>query len=215
MLRESPLGKKYSRWIDTFPVPVLQKLSLRPVHISLVGFFFSLLTIPAYAYSLWLGGAMVLLSGFFDTLDGALGRKSKQTSRSGSFIDSTLDRYSDFFYLMGIWVYFLCFNSLNPAVFTMLIFLCLSGSFQVSYSRARGEGLGPSITIGFFGRAERVLILGIGSILAGLMKSFFTEQGYFFSQIFLGSILLLLGVGSHITAWQRMVYIYRSLKNRY
>lgn len=191
---------------------MLQRLPLRPVHISLLGVLFGLLAIPAYAYSLWLGGATVLLSGFLDTLDGALGRKSKQTSSWGSFIDSTVDRHSDFFYLLGIWVYIMCSNFLNPVVFTLLIFFCLSGAYQVSYCRARGEGLGISITIGLFGRAERVLILGIGSVLAGLLNLLFDAQGGFFSQIFLGSILLLLGLGSHITAGQRMIFMYRSLK---
>jgi phosphatidylglycerophosphate synthase len=212
LLRESRLGKRYLEWIDKVPVPVLQKLSLRPVHVSFIGVLVGLLTIPAYAYTLWLGGVMVLLSGFFDSLDGGLARKSMQINRSGSYIDSTLDRYSDYFYLIGVWVYFIFSSPSNLIPVTLLIFLCLSGAYQVSYSRARGEGSGLSVTIGFFGRAERVLILGVGSILVGLLQS---EQVRFVSNILLASILLLLGLGSHITAWQRMAHLYRSLLNRY
>ncbi len=177
MLRESKFGSRYLDWIEKVPVPFLYRLALKPNHLSIIGLFFSLLTIPAYGYSLWLGGIGVLVSGAIDSVDGGLARRTKQQTRSGAFLDSVLDRYSDFFAVFGIWLYF-SFNPPNNGklLITALLFLFLTGSFLVSYSRARGEGLGLSVSVGYFGRAERVVTLGIGSIITDLLIAIFPSQ---------------------------------------
>jgi phosphatidylglycerophosphate synthase len=101
---------------------------LKPVQVSFCGAFIALLTIPAYAHTLRLGGVMVFLSGFFDSLNGALARKTRQFTKAGSFIDSTLDRYGDCFYLVGVWVYFACADPAKMVVFTGLTFFVCPGS---------------------------------------------------------------------------------------
>lgn len=211
LLRESIIGQRYFQWIEKGPVSFLQKLSLKPVHVSFWGAFVGLLTIPAYAHSLWLGGVLVLLSGFFDSLDGALARKTRQVTKAGSFMDSALDRYSDVFYVVGVWVYFACADPAKLLAVTGLTFFCLSGAYLVSYSRARGEGLGLSVSIGSFGRAERIILLGSGSILAGFYEAILKDSSGSGPDILMGTILLLLGIGSHLTAWKRMAHLYRNL----
>ena len=212
MLRESRFGSRYLKWVEEVPVPFLYHRALKPNHLSIIGLFFSLLTIPAYSYSLWLGGIGVLVSGAIDTVDGGLARKADHQTRSGAFLDSVLDRYSDFFAIFGIWLYF-TFNSINnrQILITALLFLFLTGSFLVSYSRARGQGLGLSVEVGYFGRAERVITLGIGSIMSDLLIIIFSSQTWAVDHLFFIAILLLLAVGTHLTALKRILYLFRNL----
>jgi CDP-diacylglycerol---glycerol-3-phosphate 3-phosphatidyltransferase len=214
LLRESKFGSRYLDWIEKVPVPFLYRLALKPNHLSIIGLFFSLLTIPVYAYSLWLGGIGVLVSGAIDSMDGGLARRTKQQTRSGAFLDSVLDRYSDFFAVFGIWLFF-SFNPPNNGklLITALLFLFLTGSFLVSYSRARGEGLGMSVSVGYFGRAERVVILGIGSIITDLLMAIFPSQTWAADHLFFVAILFLLTIGTHYTALQRIRFLLNSLDN--
>lgn len=174
MLRESRFGRRYLKWIEEVPVPFFSRLTVKPDHLSFAGLFLSLLTIPAFGYSLWLGGIVLLVSGGIDTLDGSLARKAGQQSLSGAFLDSVSDRYSDFFTVFGLWL-FLLFHPGHEyqRLITGILFLFLAGSFLVSYSRARGEGLGLSVSLGSFGRAERIITLGVGSIITDLLTVIF------------------------------------------
>lgn len=214
MLRESKFGIHYLDWVEKVPVPFLYRLALTPNQLTVIGLFFSLLTIAAYSYSLWLGGIGVLVSGAIDSADGGLARRTKQQTRSGAFLDSVLDRYSDFFSVFGIWFYFL-FNPVNKGqiLITALLLLFLTGSFLVSYSRARGEGLGLSVSVGYFGRAERVITLGIGSILTDLLSAVFPSQTWAVDHYFFIAILFLLTLGTHFTALQRIRFLLNNLDN--
>ena len=214
MLRESRLGNCYRKWIDGVAVPFLSHLAVKPDHLSLAGLWLSLLAIPAYSYALWLGGIVILVSGGMDTLDGSLARKASQPSPSGAFLDSVLDRYSDFFSVLGVWLFYFFHPSIDhQRVITALLFLYLSGSFLVSYSRARGEGLGLSVSIGCFGRAERIIILGLGSILTDLLAFFFRAHSWASNRHFFIAILFLLVIGSHLTALKRIVFLLKNLNS--
>jgi phosphatidylglycerophosphate synthase len=214
LLRESRIGRRYLKWIEEVPVPYLYRLTIKPNHLSIIGFFFSLLCIPAYGYSLWLGGIVILTSGAVDTVDGSLARKGLQQTHSGAFLDSVLDRYSDFSAVFGIWLHFL-FEPVNnhQVMITALLFLFLTGSFLVSYSRARGEGLGLSTSRGCFGRAERVITLGVGSIITDLLVLFFPTQHWAANRLFFIAVLLLLTIGTHLTALQRIHLLFKNLNN--
>ncbi len=211
MLRESKLGNRYLRWVEEVPVPFLSRRDIKPNHLTFLALFFSFLTIPAFLYSLWLGGIGVLISGALDTMDGGLARKAGKKTRSGAFLDSVLDRYSDFLAIFGIWLYF----SVRPIPFrsltTALLFLLLTGSFLVSYARARGEGLGVSTSAGYFSRAERVVCLGTGSILNDLLTALFPAQIWLADHYFFIALLILLTAGTHLNAFQRIHYLVRHL----
>jgi CDP-diacylglycerol--glycerol-3-phosphate 3-phosphatidyltransferase len=211
LLRETNLGKRYLKWIEDIAVPFCSRLALKPNTLTFIGLFFSLLTIPAYMYSLWLGGIGVLVSGTLDTLDGGLAKKTNQQTRSGAFLDAVLDRYSDFFAVVGIWLYFFINPLEHPNLMTALLFLFLTGSFLVSYSRARGEGLGLSISIGYLSRAERVIALGVGSILNDLLIIIFPYQAWLTNGLLFIALLFLLALGTHLTALQRILYLYNNL----
>ncbi|OGP50472.1 MAG: hypothetical protein A2Y79_06145 [Deltaproteobacteria bacterium RBG_13_43_22] len=213
MLRESRLGKHYLKWVEEVPIPFLYRLAIKPNHLTFSTLFLSLATVAAYSYSLWLGGIGVLVSGIVDTMDGGLARKADQKTRSGALLDSVLDRYSDFLALFGIWLFFLFHPIPQQILMTALLFLLLSGSFMVSYSRARGEGLGLSVSVGYFGRGERVITLGIGSVLNDLLIFIFPSQVWLVDHLFFVALLFLLTLGTHLSALQRIHFLVNNLDN--
>lgn len=120
-----------------------------------MGFLFSLLAGSLYALrpsEPYLAAISLIASGVFDVLDGAVARVTNRVSKSGSFNDSTLDRLAEVAVYCGI-VY---------AGYTapVLVLPALAFSLLVSYTRAKGDSLGVSLSgIGIGERAERLLVL--------------------------------------------------------
>lgn len=112
-----------------------------------------------------LGGLLYLLFGCLDFLDGAVARLAGTAGAFGAFLDSVLDRASEAVVLVGL-VYW--YASLPDARLAALSGLALTGSFLVSYARARAEGLGFECEVGWLQRPERVVLLGGGLLLAPL-----------------------------------------------
>jgi len=212
LLRESKLGRLYLQWVEAGPTALLHRTAFQPNHLTFSALFFSVLVIPAYIHSFWLGGLTVLIAGVLDTLDGALARKAGRTSPSGAFLDSVLDRTSDFFIYLGLWAA-LYIRAPNLSLWgTLLIFFCIQGSYLVSYARARGEGLGVSTTsVGLFGRAERLVFLGVGSIVNDLLRMVWPLRPWLEQQGFILGLLLLLALGVHLSALKRMAYVFKQL----
>jgi CDP-diacylglycerol--glycerol-3-phosphate 3-phosphatidyltransferase len=89
-------------------------------------------------------------------------------------------------------------HGLEPITFAaiaVLAMLALVGSFMVSYTRARAEGLGLDCKVGWFERPERMVLL----ILAG----------YAGLGPVLPAALLVLVVFSFATAIQRMAHVWK------
>ena len=141
---------------------LLARLGLSPNAVTAMGLV--LAAVSAYLLSagyLTAGGAVLLLSGVFDLLDGALARATGRTTTFGAFLDSTVDRVSEIVVLLGLLVYYLDLGSTSGAV---LVYVALSGSIMVSYVRARAEGLGLESSVGLMTRPERIAALGAGLI---------------------------------------------------
>ena len=51
-------------------------------------------------------GLVIIGSGFFDLVDGAVARASNRVTRFGGFFDSVIDRYSDASQFFGLLVYY-------------------------------------------------------------------------------------------------------------
>lgn len=101
---------------------------------------------------------MLLVSGFFDIVDGSVARTLKKTTTKGAFLDSNFDKISEALIFIGIAVGGLS----NP----ILAMIALSISILVSYVRARAESLGIDLQgVGIGERAERLLILSICGII--------------------------------------------------
>jgi CDP-diacylglycerol--glycerol-3-phosphate 3-phosphatidyltransferase len=142
--------------------------------------------------NLTLAGIVLLVSGLFDALDGALARRIGITSKFGAFLDSTLDRYSEAFVLGGVLVYA---QRRGLALEELLAYVTLAGSLLISYTRARAESLGIDCKVGLLTRMERFLIL------SGLL---------IVQQLTIG--LLILAILTHVTVIQRVLHVWRTLR---
>ncbi|MBI4352295.1 MAG: CDP-alcohol phosphatidyltransferase family protein [Candidatus Omnitrophica bacterium] len=140
---------------------------------------------------LWAGG-LLLLSGFFDLMDGAIARLSNRVSPFGGILDSSLDRYGDGF-VLGALLFYCLFQGNTVSAF--LAISSLWGSFMISYVRARAECVIPECRVGFWERGERLVALALG---------FFVGNA--------GLVLWVLAVGTHWTALHRLLYAYHRLK---
>jgi CDP-diacylglycerol--glycerol-3-phosphate 3-phosphatidyltransferase len=111
----------------------------------------------------WLGAALFVVGSVMDILDGALARAGGKTTPFGSFIDSTTDRVGEAFMLGAIGLVF--FRDGNEVALAFA-FAAVVGSFLVSYTRSKAEGLGLKGDVGFGSRAERVVVISAGLVLA-------------------------------------------------
>jgi CDP-diacylglycerol---glycerol-3-phosphate 3-phosphatidyltransferase len=184
--------------------PLVQRLiqsGVRPNTITTVGTGLVLVSALAYATGhIRLGGALLLLSGVADTLDGQVARSGAMVTRFGAFYDSTLDRVGDGATFIGIGAFLL--TAPDVAYRTPAIILCMIailGSLLVSYARARAEGLGLDCKVGIAQRAERILGVGLASLIFGAGPH----------ALLLEAMVSLLALASIITVVQRFVYVHQ------
>lgn len=145
-------------------------------------------------------GVFVLLGGLFDIFDGRVARESGMASKFGSFYDSTLDRISEIVVFIGLLSLYNDYRTdLGDVFMIYMIMLAATGSLMVSYTRAKAEALGLDCSVGFMQRAERVVLLGLGSILFGLA----------FDGRVISAIIIIMAVATNLTAIQRIVWVHR------
>lgn len=133
-----------------------------PTAWTIVGLVISLLAAWSYSSggypSELLGGVLVLVSGWFDIVDGAVARVTGRTSKRGAFLDSTLDRVAEVALFTGMLI-----GTRAPPAW-LLVALALS--LLVSYTRAKGDALGVRLAgVGIGERSERLLIVALSSLL--------------------------------------------------
>ncbi len=130
----------------------------------------------------------ILASAALDAIDGAVARARGAASKSGAFLDSLVDRYSDVAYLLYFWHH----------VDHLLLFIAVLNTFAISYTRCRGESLGVAVRgVGFMERGERVFFLFVAS---------------FFMSIIDVLLLLYTALVTTAAAYRGFV-VYRQLKN--
>ena len=117
----------------------------------------------------WLGAVVFVVGSLLDILDGALARAGGKTTPFGSFLDSTLDRVGEGAMLGAI---ALIFSRHGNEVALAATVAAIAGSFLVSYTRAKAEGLGLRGDVGLGSRAERVVVITASLVLApwGLLQ---------------------------------------------
>ncbi|TVP75096.1 MAG: CDP-alcohol phosphatidyltransferase family protein [Gemmatimonadales bacterium] len=174
---------------------------IHPNAITTAGFAVTLLA--GYLFHLdhvrW-AGFCVLMGGLSDIFDGRVARESGLASKFGAFYDATLDRLSEIVVFIGlISLYNQYGRELGDAWMIYVIAVAIGGSLMVSYTRAKAEALGLDCNVGFMQRAERLVLLGGGSLFFGLMWDGLVLKG----------ILILLAVTTILTTIQRIVWVYR------
>ena len=184
--------------------PLVERLiraGVRPNTITTIGTGLVLISAVVYATGhIRIGGLLLLLSGVADTLDGQVARGGAMVTRFGAFYDSTIDMVGDGATFIGIGAFLLTAPDVayrTPAV--ILCMIAILGSVLVSYARARAEGLGIDCKVGIAQRAERVLGLGLASLVFGAGRH----------ALLLEAIVALLAVASIITVVQRFVYVHQ------
>jgi len=171
-------------------VRILSKTGITPNALTLINLALNIVAAYVIAIGHFIpGGILVLVSGLFDLLDGALARLAKKTTKFGAILDSTVDRMSEAAILFGLLIFY---SGRGGRLEIALIFAVLIGSFLVSYVRARAEGLGWQCQVRLFTRAERVIVLAIGLLV---------------NQIFV--VLCILAVFVFVTVGQRLVYLWK------
>jgi CDP-diacylglycerol--glycerol-3-phosphate 3-phosphatidyltransferase len=129
-------------------------------------------------------------------------RANGQVTKFGAFYDSTLDRVGDGATFMGIAVYYLMAPAGSVAYREWAIIISMAAiiaSLLVSYARARAEGLGIDCKVGLVQRAERIVGLGVPTVLVGAGPD----------GLVLFWIVTILALASVITVVQRFVYVYQ------
>ena len=187
------------------------KIGITPNFITTTGFILNLFATGLMIYAaiydpsnttiIGYAGGVIIFAGLFDMMDGRLARLGNMQSTFGALWDSTLDRYSELFTLFGILFYLLANQWLWSG---MITFLAIIGSIMVSYVRARGEGLGLDVKVGFMQRPERVVITAIGAIVCGACNSLWA----------LAVPMMLIALLANITAFWRIAYCYKQLKGK-
>jgi CDP-diacylglycerol--glycerol-3-phosphate 3-phosphatidyltransferase len=145
----------------------------------------------------WAGALTFVAGSILDILDGALARAGGKSTPFGAFLDSTTDRVSECFMLTAI-AYVLARQGKD--VFVAVAMAALAGSILVSYTRARAEALGLRGDVGIGSRAERVVVITAGLVLApwGVLPW----------------AILVLGATAWITVCQRVLHVRRQLADR-
>lgn len=179
----------------------LLRIHVHPNTLTTIGALLVTVSAVAFAFgAVRSGGALLLLSGVVDTFDGQVARRGGMVSKFGAFYDSTLDRVGDGATFIGIAVYLLHAPGVAWRIETaVLCMIAVLSSLLVSYARARAEGLGLDCSVGLVQRAERLIAVGVPSVLVG------PGPGGIVLQVIVAVLALL----STITVVQRFLYVYR------
>ncbi len=159
----SLLPKSVPRRITDPIVNPLARLGVTPNHLTAAGVLGNGAAAALAARGDFLpAGIVMLAASSLDLLDGALARATGKVTRFGSVFDAVMDRVSEAAVLFGLLYYF---SDRGGREEELLIFAAVVASFLVSYTRARAEVVDIPMREGLFGRAERVLLLGLGLII--------------------------------------------------
>lgn len=185
---------------------IAHAIGLTPNVVSLFGILTTLVSACCYLYSrsnhslLIIAALLLLVSGFFDALDGVLARAYHETTVFGGFLDSLLDRYSDAIILVSIILGRLIADS---QLWGSVGFAAVIGSLLVSYSRARAEAAGIKMeTVGLAERAERIIIVAVASFLNLLWADALRWS------------VALLAVLTNLTVVQRVLYFWKASRKK-
>ena len=208
---KNPLGYKdktmlsnlYKDWWCFLIAPLEQKLianKVSPNFLTVLSLFFSILTAVLYFYGLIFLASIFLLAGStFDMLDGRIARITNNQSDIGSFLDSVLDRLCESVVMIGIFLFY------YPNPFSIILMFAAIFSLTVSYVKSAADNLGLKSNVGLMQRADRVVYLGIGGIINGILE-YFSIIIYSQEDLVFKLTIILITLFSFSTTIQRILY---------
>ena len=179
--------------------PALEKVGkgfaatgLSPNFWTVVGLIIALASAVVYGmgmeFGLIIGGILLLVSGFFDMVDGQVARVTGKTSKKGEYLDSMFDKISEVAIFLGILV--------GGYAEPYLVLLAITLSLLVSYARAKSDLINIKLQgIGIGERAERLLVIAIIGIIG-----------------FMDYAVVIVVIIAGITLIQRMIYTAKNIK---
>ena len=159
---------------------------------TFVGLGFALLSAVVYGmgieFGLIIGGVLLLVSGFFDMIDGQVARVTGKSSKKGEYLDSMFDKIAEVAIFLGILV--------GGYVEPYLVLLAITLSLLVSYARSKSDIINIKLQgIGIGERAERLLVIAIIGIIG-----------------FMDYAVIIVVIIAGITLIQRMIYTTKNIK---
>jgi CDP-diacylglycerol---glycerol-3-phosphate 3-phosphatidyltransferase len=148
---------------------------------------------------------LYVFAGILDVLDGRIARQSNQQTPSGALLDSVSDRWGELFVFAG-YLWFLQDSPWGVAVMS-----AIGGSMMVSYTRARAEALGVMQAGGMMQRAERIVLVAAGTLIAAWCGADAGTASLV--EPTLGVTMVICGVGATGTAIGRWIAAYRELRS--
>ena len=149
-------------------------------------------------YNLLLFAIFVFLVGIFDGLDGQIARLANRVSSLGGFFDSFMDRISEFFIFLGLFIFYqdqLLWSLIDMKIIIIISFIT---SIMISYSRARAEVfIKGNFDIGLMARSERLFFI----FITGIIGSFYDLVNIFLF------IFMWLVIGTFLFRITRTYYI--------
>ena len=182
--------------------PALEKVGkgfaatgLSPNFWTVVGLIIALASAVVYGmgmeFGLIIGGILLLVSGFFDMVDGQVARVTGKTSKKGEYLDSMFDKISEVAIFLGILV--------GGYAEPYLVLLAITLSLLVSYARAKSDLINIKLQgIGIGERAERLLVIAIIGIIG-----------------FMDYAVIIVIIIAGITLIQRMIYTTKNIAEWY
>ena len=155
--------------VDFLLAPVAKKLiNVNPNTISWLGLITAFVSgvlmylSPDNHWFLLIGAAVVILSGYFDALDGKIAKLSGKASKKGNYLDHVFDRYADLFMIGGVAISAWCNIYIG--------LLALVGVLLTSYMGTQAQAVGaPRLYAGLLGRADRVVLSTLFPVIQFVM----------------------------------------------
>lgn len=148
---------------------------------------------------LWQGVLVITLFVFSDMVDGQMAKSSGRASSWGAFLDSSLDRFGDAAVFGGIVLFFA--GPRNSMVWASVALAALAFGQITSYVKARAESLGFTADGGLAARADRLALILLGALLAGLGVPYVLEGA-----------TAVIAVASLVTVCQRIAKVARQAR---
>lgn len=148
---------------------------------------------------LWQGVVVVAVFVVSDMIDGLMAKITGTASNWGAFLDSTSDRLGDAAVFGGILLYFSYHQ--DSTIWAAIALAGLVFGQWTSYVKARAESLGFTCSGGLAARADRLVIVLAGALLAGLGVPYVLEVA-----------VAALAVASMITVFQRIEQVRQQAK---
>ena len=145
----------------------LARIGVTPAAVTVIGLLVTIAGSALIATGYLIAGGVTAAIGVaLDALDGPLARRLDTVSERGAFLDTMSDRFGE----IAVWIGMSVYLRDEPRLLVLCI-VALACSLLVPYIRAKAEFAGLEGKGGWMGRAERMILILAGIIIAGFVAS--------------------------------------------